>query len=215
MTDQALKQSVLDELDWEPSVKAAHIGVTARDGVVSLTGHVESYTEKLAAERGVARVFGVKAINEQLEVRHPTSHGVTDEDIAKRALQVLSWDVLVPKDTVRVKIEKGFVTLSGGVNWFFERYNAEADVRKLHGVVGVDNQIAIKAGVYASDVRSKIKSALNRSAQVGANEIVIAIDGGRVTLSGQVKSYHERNMAANTAWSAPGVTQVENLLFVS
>ena len=215
MTDQALKQSVLDELDWEPSVKAAHIGVTARDGVVSLTGHVESYAEKLAAEHGVARVFGVKAINEQLEVRHPTSHGVTDEDIAKRALQVLSWNVLVPKDTVRVRIEKGFVTLTGNVNWYFERYNAEADVRKLHGVVGLDNQITIKPGVYASDVRSKIKSALSRSAQIEADEIAIATNGGKVTLSGQVKSYHERNMAANIAWSAPGVTQVENLLIVN
>ena len=215
MTDQALKQSVLDELDWEPSVKAAHIGVTARDGVVSPTGYVESYAEKLAAERGVARVFGVKAINEQLEVRHPTSHGVTDEDIAKRALQVLSWNVLVPKDTVRVKIEKGFVTLTGEVNWFFERYNAEVDVRKLHGVVGLDNQITIMPGVYASDVRSKIKSALSRSAQIEADEIVIAVNGGKVTLSGQVKSCHERNMAANTAWSAPGVTQVENLLVVN
>ncbi len=215
MTDQSLKQSVLDELNWEPSVKAAHIGVTARNGVVTLTGHVESYAEQWAAERGAERVTGVKAVAEKLEVRYPLTHVQDDEQIAKRAIQVLSWDVFVPKDQVKVKIENGWVTLTGAVDYYFHKHNAEADVRKLHGVVGVSNEITIKPSVAASDVRGNIKSALSRYAQLEAERISVAADGGHVTLSGHVDSLHERNLAATTAWSAPGVTYVENLLTVN
>ena len=180
MTDQSLKQTVLDELKWEPSVNAAHIGVTARDGVVTLTGHVDSYAEKYAAARSTERVSGVKAIAEELEVRSlfGAEHG--DEDIAKRALQVLSWDIVVPRDTVKVKVEKGWVTLTGNVDWYYRKENAEADVRKLHGVTGVTDMIAIKPAVQAADVRTKIVAAFGRSAEIDANDIVVTSDGGKV-----------------------------------
>ena len=215
MTDQSLKQSVLDELNWEPSVKAAHIGVTARNGVVTLTGHVESYAEKWAAERSAERVTGVKAVAEELEVRYPPTLGHGDELLARRAIELLSWDVFVPKDKVKVKIEKGWVTLTGTVDYYFQKHNAESGIRKLHGVMGVSNEITIKPSVETSNVRGNIKSALSRYAQLEADRISVAADGGHVTLTGHVDSFHERNLAATTAWSAPGVTHVENLLTVS
>lgn len=215
MSDQNLKQRVLDELNWEPSVKASHIGVTARDGVITLSGHVESYPEKWAAERCVGHVAGVKAVAEALEVHSAFSADITDEDIAKRALQVLSWDVFVPKDKVKVKVENGWVTLTGDVSWFFQKHNAEADVGKLHGVVGVSNRIAIKPSVQSSDVSAKIKSALVRNGEIEAQAIAVTTDGSKVTLRGDVESCHERSLAGMTAWSAPGVTEVENLLTIS
>jgi osmotically-inducible protein OsmY len=213
MTDKSLQQAVLDELDWEPSIDAAHIGVTANNGVVTLTGHVSSFTQKWAAERAVGRVTGVKAVAEELEVRFPLV-GNTDDDIAKRAVQSLDWDVSVPNNKVKVKVEKGWVTLSGEVDWYFQRSAAEADIRKLHGVKGVSDEIKVKPSVNADDVREKIKSAFDRNAQLEAANIKVTADGGKVTLSGKVDSWHDRNLAERTAWSAPGVTQVEDQLIV-
>ena len=215
MTDQILKQRVLDELSWEPSVNACHIGVTARDGVIKLTGQVESYAEKWAVERSVGRVTGVRAVAEEIEVRQSPNPPDGDEDLAKRALQVLSWNVLVPRDKVRVKVEKGWVTLIGDVNWFFQKNDAESAVRNLHGVTGVSNHITLKPSAAASDVRAKITTALGRNAEIEAANITVDTDGAKVTLSGQVESLHERELSARTAWSAPGVTQVENLLTVA
>ena len=214
MTDQGLKQSVLDELVWEPSVDAAHVGVTAQGGVVTLTGHVGSYAEKCAAERAAGRVSGVKAVAEELEIRYLYGVGHGDEDIAKQALNVLNWDLSVPKDKVKVKVEKRWITLSGDVNWYYQKNAAESDVRKLLGVMGVSNQITIKPSVQASDVRNKIKAAFERNAEFEAKNIAVSIDGGAVTLSGKVDSYYERTLAENTAWSAPGVTQVNDLITI-
>src|ERR1700733_7167868 len=183
-TDQGLKQSAPDELIGEPSVDGAHIGVTAQAGVVTLTGHVGSYAEKCAAERAAGRVSGVKAIAEELEIRYLYGVGHGDEDIAKQALNVLNWDLSVPKDKVKVKVEKGWITLSGDVNWYYQKNAAESDVRKLLGVMGVSNQIAIKPSVQASDVQKKIKAAFGRNAEFEAANIVVSTDGGKVTLSG-------------------------------
>jgi osmotically-inducible protein OsmY len=215
MTDQNLKKSVLEELAWEPRVSEAHIGVTARGGVVTLTGHVGSYAEKCAAERAVGRVSGVKAIAEELEIRYLYSVGHGDEDIAKQALNVLSWDLSVPKDKVKVKVDKGWITLSGDVNWYFQKDAAETDVRKLLGVMGVSNEIAIQPSVEASDVQKKIKAAFGRNAEFEAEHIVVSTEGGKVTLSGKVDSYYERTLAENTAWSAPGVTQVNDQITIN
>ena len=206
-TDSSLQQAVLDELNWQPSVKAANIGVTAKDGVVTLTGHVGSYAEKWAAERAAGSVFGVKAVAEELEVRYPFEKKEDDADIAQRALQVLSWDTEVPKDKVKVKVEKGFVTLSGNLDWHYQRSAAESDVRKLHGVIGLNNQIVIKPRVQASNVRDKIKAALKRKAQIEADNITVTTDGSKVTLGGKVDTWYERRLAESTAWSAPGVTR--------
>ncbi len=216
MTDnKSLQQAVIDELDWEPSVNSADIGVTANDGVVTLTGHVGSYNEKWAAERAADRVYGVKAVAEELEVRYPLSNKQGDDDIAKRALQVLSWDIDVPKDRVKIKVEKGWVTLSGDVDWYYQRSAAEADVRKLHGVIGVSDNIEIKPSVQASDVRAKIEAAFARNALIDEDNITVTADGGKVTLSGNVETWNERDLAEDTAWSAPGVTQVDDRLTVA
>jgi len=215
MTDQSLKQSVLDELAWEPSVSEAHIGVTVHGGVVTLTGHVGSYSEKCAAEHAVGRVSGVKAIAQELEIRYLYGVGHGDEDIAKQAVNVLDWDLSVPKDKVKIKVDKGWVTLSGDVNWYYQKHAAETDVRKLLGVMGVSNQIAIKPSVEASDVQKKIKAAFGRNAEFEAANIVVNTEGGRVTLSGNVDSYYERTLAETTAWSAPGVTHVSDHITIN
>jgi osmotically-inducible protein OsmY len=214
MIDQALKQRVLDELAWQPGFDEAHIGVTARGGVVTLTGHVGSYFEKCIAERAAGRVRGVRAIAEELEIRYFSIADYGDEEIAKRALDVISCDLSVPKDRVKVKIEKGWVTLRGDVDWRFQKQAAEADVRNLLGVMGVSNAIEIKPRVRVSNVEKQIKAAFRRNAEFEAENIVITADGRTITLTGQVGSYHGRTLAADAAWSAPGVTQVHELLTV-
>lgn len=215
MTDKTVQKAVLDELEWEPSVDAAHIGVTASNGVVTLTGHVPTYAEKWAAERAAGRVAGVKAVAEELEVRFPFSSTDTDDEIARRVLQTLGWDVSVPDNAVKAKVEKGWVTLTGEVDWYYQSISAETDVRKLHGVAGVTNQIKVKPRVYSGDVREKIKAALTRHAQIEASDIGIVTDGGKVTLTGKVHTWRERELAERTAWSAPGVTQVVDNLTVT
>lgn len=214
VSDSGLQQAVLDELKWEPSVNAAHIGVTAKDGVVTLTGDVSSYTEKLAAERAARRVYGVKGVAEDIKVRY-VSGKIDDTDIAQSALRALSWDIEVPSNKVTVEVEDGWVTLKGTVDWNFQREAAEADVRKLKGVIGVANEIAIKPSVRASDVRDQIKAALKRNAAIEADNISIVVDGGKVTLSGTVESWDEDSIARNTAWSAPGVTEVVDELAIA
>ena len=214
MSDQTLKQIVLDELAWEPRVNAGHIGVIVRDHVVTLSGHVETYAEKWAAEQSVQRISGVKAVAQELEVRSAFVAGNGDEEIAHRAVNVLAWDVSVPKDKVMVRVEKGRINLSGEVEWDYQRSAAEADIRKLHGVTGITNSITLKPSANASDVRIKIASAFTRSSLIEADDIAVTTNGGKVTLSGKVKSYDQRNLAERTAWSAPGVTQVEDRLTV-
>jgi osmotically-inducible protein OsmY len=213
MSDSSLKQSVLDELQWEPSVNAAHIGVTAKDGIVTLSGDVSSYAEKWAAERAAGRVYGVKGIAEEIKVRYP-SDKVDDTDIAQKALQVLSWDLDVPPNKVTVKVEDGWVTLSGTVDWYFQRSAAEADVRKLKGVMGVINNVVITPSVRASDVRAKIEAAFARNAEIEEDDISVTVDGGKVTLIGHVDTWGQDSLAVDTAWSAPGVTQVLDRLAV-
>ncbi len=214
MKDKDLQQNVMDELSWEPSVNAAHIGVTASDGVVTLTGRVSSYAEKDAAESAAGRVYGVKAVADELTVTYPSDQQDDDASIAKRALQVLSWDTMVP-NTVKVRVENGWLTLSGETGWNYQRDAAEFDVQKLNGVVGVSNEITIKPTVQASAVGEKIKAALTRNAQIEADNITVTADGGKVTLLGDVDTWNERDLAEVTAWSAPGVTQVNNQLTVT
>lgn len=213
MSDSSLQQAVLDELQWEPSVNAAHIGVTAKDGVVTLSGDISSYAEKWAAERAARRVYGVKAVAEEIKVRYPFDM-VDDTDIAQKALQVLSWDIEVPPNKVTVKVENGWVTLTGTVDWNFQRSAAEADVRKLKGVTGVSDNIMIKPSVQASDVRAKLKAAFARSAEIEEDNIAVTVDGARVTLTGHVDAWSKDNLAVDTAWSAPGVTEVVDRLTV-
>ena len=213
-TDATLKDSVLAELAWEPSVTAAHIGVTARDGVVTLSGHVQRFAEKQGAQSAALRVKGVKAVAEEIEVKLPFDTIRSDDDIARAAIDRLSWDSTLPKDAVKVTVQDGWVTLTGEVGWHFEHDAAAEDVRHLWGVVGVSNQITLKPTVDTHNLASKISGALNRS-WFNPEGIEVTADGGTVTLRGHVKSWSERDLAGSTAWAAPGATDVENYLIIA
>jgi osmotically-inducible protein OsmY len=211
--DQRLKQAVLDELKWEPSVNAAHIGVSATGGVVTLMGHVESYSEKFAAEKAARRVKDVKGIAEEIEVQLPFSVKHDDEDIATAAVNRMNWDTSVPKDSVKAKVENGWITLTGEVDWHYQQEAAAHDVRGLWGVVGVLNQISIRSKPNAAKIKEDIIIALDRSWLDPATINVTAQDG-KVKLTGTVESWHERDEANSTAWAAPGTTSVENEIAV-
>jgi osmotically-inducible protein OsmY len=207
--DKHLKQAVLDELKWEPSVNSAHIGVTTKDGVVTLMGSVETYAEKHAAETATLRVKDVKAVAEEIEVKLPFSVKHGDAEIAAAAVERLAWNVSVPKDAVKVAVSKGWVTLTGDVHWHYQHDAAADAVRTLWGVTGVSNQIAIKPMANANNIKSDIMVALNRSWFTPDN-IGVATNDGKVTLTGTVEYWDERALAGTTAWAAPGVTSVTN-----
>jgi osmotically-inducible protein OsmY len=208
--DHDLQQAVLAELSWEPSVTAAHIGVAANEGVVTLTGHVESFAEKHAAEIAARRVKGVKAVAEEIEVRLSFDTRRSDTEIAAAAIERLAWDVAIPRDAVTVKVENGWITLTGQVDWHYQQEAVEQDIRPLFGVVGVSNQTAIKPRVDARNLGDDIMHALHRSWFFDPKTITVTADGGMVRLSGTVRSAHDRQVAAATAWAAPGTTAVEN-----
>lgn len=215
MSDKALRQAVIDELEWDPSFNARHIGVAVEDGVVTLSGHVGSYIERLAAEKAVKRVKGVRAIAEEIEVRFPSDKKTSDDQIAKRALDVIAWDSTIPKDRIQIKVQNGFVTLTGEVDWFYQRDDAEAAVRKLTGVKGLSNEIKVKPQVRGTDIKQRIETALKRNAEVEADAIKVTVQEGRVILDGKVKAWYERELAERTAWSAPGVISVEDRISIN
>jgi osmotically-inducible protein OsmY len=208
------RQDVLDELDFEPSVNAAHIGVTANKGVVTLTGFVSSFAEKAAAERAARRVKGVRAIAQEIEVRLASDTKHADDEVAARAIEILKWQVGFPADRIKVKVEKGIVTLTGEVDWQFQKADAEYAVHKLAGVIHVANQIRVSSPVHASEIKEKIQKALQRSADLEASRITVQTEGGRVVLSGKVRAWYERDLAERAAWSAPGVTEVQDRLTI-
>src|SRR5271166_3389280 len=214
ISDLELQRDVLDELEFEPSVHAAHIGVTANKGVVALTGFVTSYAEKLAAERAARRVKGVKAIAQEIEVRPPSDTKHADDEIAARAINILKWQVGLPADRITIRVEHGVVTLTGEVEWRFQKTDAENAVHKLTGVVNVINYIKIATPAHAHEVREKIQKSLQRSAELDALGITVQTDGGEVVLRGKVRAWYERDVAERAAWSAPGVTAVEDQLMV-
>ncbi|ODU02018.1 MAG: ornithine aminotransferase [Planctomycetes bacterium SCN 63-9] len=215
MIDKELQHEVLDELEWEPSVEAAEIGVAARDGVVTLTGSVPTYNEKVTAERVAKRIHGVKAVANDIEVRPRNSVGHTDTDIAQAAINALRWKTTVPDDQVKVAVTKGWITLEGEVDWHYQKESAEDAMRHLRGVLGVTNLIALKPRASATEVRSRIESAFRRSAEVDARKVLVETHDGKVTLKGDVRSWAERQEAERTAWAAPGVSAVENRIAVS
>ncbi|MGO4440348.1 BON domain-containing protein [Rhizobium sp. RAF56] len=215
MNDNILRQSVIDELEFEPSVNAAHIAVTARDGVVTLAGHVCTYAEKEQAERVASRVKGVRAIAQEIDVHLLGEKTKDDDSIAKRALNMLDWDVSVPKDAVKVRVAKGWLTISGKVEWQYQKDAALDAVRNLEGMVGVTNIIELAPGVTASDVKKRIEDAFERDAELEAKAIQVDVSGSKVILKGKVKTWSERRAAERAAWSAPGVSMLDDQIVIN
>ena len=215
MNDLQLRKDVLDELEFEPRVNAASIGVAVERGAVTLTGHVSTYPEKLAAVKAVRRVKGVRAIADEIEVRFLGDRkAIPDDEIARCAMDIVGWDTLLPSGAIQIIVRDGWITLTGNVEWYYYQLKAaEEDVRKLPGVRGVTNNIAIAPRVEAQDVKRKIEDALKRHAEVGAKGISITVqDGDKVLLEGKVQNWDERSAVENAAWSIPGVKRVEDRL---
>ena len=209
-TNSELQQDVLDELKWEPMVDHSQIGVTAKEGVITLTGFVPNYAQKAAAEKAARRVMGVRAIAEEIEVRFDTDPKTSDAEIAGRIVDIFKWDVFVRNQKIDVKVEHGWVTLSGETDWNYQKDTAKTVAGRITGVRGVTNLTTVRARTSAYDVRERITAAFKRSSSLDASAINIAVTGGTVKLSGRVHGWNERKVAENAAWSAPGVTKVED-----
>ena len=214
-TDSQLQSDVLAELKWQPSVNAAHIGVTAKDNAVTLTGQVNHFTEKIAAQNAAKGVYGVKAVANDIEVELKGSSSRTDQDIAEAALNALKWDFEVPTDGVKVMVSNGYVTLEGSVDWQYQKDAADRCIQYLMGVKAITNTIGIKPTAKWSDVKREIEEAFRRSADLDARRIAVKTHDGTVTLSGSVSSWTERDEAMMAAWAAPGVTSVHDELAVA
>lgn len=214
MTDRDLKQHVESALEWEPSIHDRDIAVAADAGVVTLRGTVPAYSDKVAAERVALRVFGVKAVANDLNVHLPSDFLRTDTEIAQAAVDALRWSTLVPLDKVIVTTRDGWITLAGTVDWQYQKSAALRLVRDLRGVRGVTNDIEVRPAISTVDVRTKIEDAFKRSAEIDARRINVTTAGGKVILSGTVHSLAEREEAARAAWAAPGVSFVDDRLAV-
>lgn len=214
-TDEQIRDDVIDEIKWEPQIESTEIGVTVKDGAVSLLGTVTSYVEKLAAERAAGRVKGVLAIADEIEVKYPFDKSITDEDIAERIAHLLQWNVSLKNQGVQAKVRDGIVTLKGEVDWNYQRRNAERDVARISGVISVSNLIKLKTRVEKADVKKDILKALHRNADLEMSHIDVDVVGGRVTLKGEVHAWGERKLVEDAVWASPGVTEVIDKLRVA
>jgi osmotically-inducible protein OsmY len=214
-SDEDIQRDVMAELEWEPRVVPNEIGVAVKDGVVTLTGWVDTYQKRWAAEEAAHRVRGVRAVANDIEIRLPSMAERTDADIAAAAARALEWDAFVPVDKLDVTVSKGWVTLRGEVEWQYQKEDAERVVRRLSGVRGVTNLIQVKPRLRPSELKQKIEKALVRSAELDAKQITVEVQGSKVILKGTVRSWAEREEAEREAWAAPGVTAVENRIAIS
>ncbi|MES2190979.1 MAG: BON domain-containing protein [Pseudomonadota bacterium] len=214
-TDAQLKADVTSELAWEPAVNATGIGVIVKDGVVTLTGHLDTFAEKFAAERAVRRISGVRGLAMELDVKLAAGHQRSDSEIAAAAASALRWSVFMPSERVKVEVEKGWVTLTGEVDWGYQSRNAEQCVRGLIGVRGLSNNITVKPAISTREVSAEIAAALERQAEREAKKISIDVEGGVVTLRGKVHSMAERDAAAGAAFCAKGVSRIVNKIEVT
>ena len=213
-SDSDIQRDVVSELKWDPSLRNDDIAVGVRDGVVTLAGFVDSYADRYSAERVASKVKGVKALANDIEVKLPSSSERPDPDIARAAVDALKWNISVPSDRIKVKVDKGWITLEGDVDWYFQKETAERAVRYLRGVKGISNLVTVKARPTTSDVKQRIKEALERGAEFDAERITVEVDGNTVTLKGTVRSYAEMRDAERAARNAAGVTEVKNKLVV-
>lgn len=214
-SDADIQQDVLEELGWDPHVTVSDIGVSVKEGVVTLTGIVESYLVRLAAQNAALRVRGVHAVANEIEVRLHTAAERTDGDLALAALYALKWDAAIQTDKLDVTVSHGYVTLKGEVDWPFQRDAAERVVRRLAGIKGVTNWITIAAHATPGDIKQKIEKALIRNAETDAHRVVVEVHGHAATLKGTVRSYAEKMSAERTALSAPGIVTVNNQIKIS
>ncbi|WP_339465029.1 MULTISPECIES: BON domain-containing protein [unclassified Pseudomonas] len=215
MNDLTLRRTILDELEFLPHIDAAAIGVTLENGVVVLRGHVRTYAEKIAAERAVQSVKGVVAVAEELEVRVSGAHTIDDGVIASRCLDLIRWDTAISKEPIHIKVQHGWVTIEGNVEWQYQKDAVKALIQQLQGIVGIDNCLAIKPKDSIQDIKTLIEEALARSAELDAGKIHVTVHGNQVTLEGTVNRWLERKAVEHTAWAVPGVYRVENHLLIS
>ena len=215
MQDTLLQENVLAELQFEPSLDATHIVSVVKDGIVTLTGSVSNFPEKWAAERAVKRVFGVKGVAEELVVEFRSSTRHSDEDIVGAARRALEWSTTVPEKSVQIRVEKGWVTLEGMVEWQFQRQEAHNVVARLLGVKGVSNMITLKHQVTSADIHTEIEAAFKRGGDLEAGRVQVEVKGSRITLRGQLPSWTEIDAAGLAAWNAAGVTAVDNQIYIS